>query len=76
VLKADPLSNPKIVELSRQFVPVYVDVDADKSTPQKFPDLRGIPDMRVITPDGEQLAHMVGSGSVDKVAAFMRSGLK
>jgi thioredoxin-related protein len=60
-LRSEVLSEPSVVSLARGFVPVHVTVDRDPDrTASLFKDFRGVPDIRFLNPNGQQIGAISG----------------
>lgn len=60
--------------LLARFEPVQIDIDAHRELAERF-GVGGIPDVRVLRPDGAQVHKMVGFGSVETAVAQLEDAL-
>ncbi|MBC8328617.1 MAG: thioredoxin family protein [Planctomycetes bacterium] len=74
-LGAQLLHNPEHAALIQRFEPVQIDVDRNGELARKF-EVGGIPDLRILRPDGEQVHKVVGFGGVDAAIRQLQAGLE
>ncbi len=70
-LEAEVLDNPSFQDLLARFVVVRIDVEEHPELASEY-GVAGIPDLRVLTPEGEPAEHWVGYAGVEATVARLR----
>lgn len=80
-MKDSVWSNPLVIETTKAFIPVWVDVDSNKAaatvyhaSARKYGGI-GIPNMLFLDAQGDSLLHLVGFHSADSLVYFMNRTL-
>ncbi|RMH04332.1 MAG: PDZ domain-containing protein [Planctomycetota bacterium] len=74
-LAAEVLTSERYADLIDRFEPVRVDVDRQRQLAADY-GVGGIPDLRILTPDGRQVHKIVGYGDAEAAAAELRAALE
>lgn len=74
-MQRDALSDPRVVQLSEEFVCVLVDADEDPELCDEF-GVRAYPTVQFVMPDGGRVTRLVGRNSAEELASHMRAVLR
>ena len=70
-LGEEVLDNPDYSGLIHQFVPVRINTDEQRDLAAEF-EVQGIPDVRILSPTGEEIERMLGFPGVQRTVAFLK----
>lgn len=74
LMEQTTFQDAKVVELTRKFTPVRVDLDENQALARRF-QVSGIPQAFILSPTGEVLARNSGYQDAGQFAAFLRQDL-
>lgn len=68
------LSKPEFATMQSDYVFVRIDIDRERETAARF-GVHGIPDMRILNADGEEIHDVSTTWDLDKVIDEMKQAL-
>jgi len=74
MLASQVIDNPEYAELMKEFAVVRVDIDEQADLASRY-RVRGIPDLRILSASGEELARSIGFNGKDEVATWLQQQL-
>lgn len=69
------LSKPEFAAMQSDYVFVHIDIDKERDTASRF-GVRGIPDMRILDAEGEEIHDVSTTWDLDEVLGEMNQALK
>jgi len=69
------LSKPEFAAMQSDYVFVHIDIDKERDTARRF-GVRGIPDMRILDAEGEEIHDVSTTWDLDEVLGEMNQALK
>lgn len=74
MLASQVIDNPEYAELMNSFAVVRVDIDEQADLAARY-RVRGIPDLRILSASGEEMARSIGFNGKDEVATWLQQQL-
>ena len=74
MLASQVIDNPEYAELMNSFAVVRVDIDEQADLAARY-RVRGIPDLRILSASGEEMARSIGFKGQDEVATWLQQQL-
>lgn len=69
------LSKPELAAMQSDYVFVHIDIDKERETAARF-RVRGIPDMRILNAEGEEIHDVSTTWDLNEVLGEMKQALK